>query len=1199
MLKRALKVFMLVVVFFPQAIAMKYDRNAAVNDAEEHFCGNTAAIDAGLLNCQRYVFRANLAGGLRVPEKRISRKDWPKDCKRPEFPITEDEFMLGYRYLDYLRMRLKCPYAEWTAPQLPATPDDIEERLGHRLCPGDDVFFEWNNDTGHCVIVVDTSPDDIQFKGQNDPDPWSEYNRSLFDFINKNRNKIRRLAVAHIPDSIGGCKAPQYIVRNDSNVGIVFGGPPPSDAGRIFHQWHCCWHENLGGTWPWSDNPSAYACLSWSEARGTTIDSLISPRMNLAGCSLVVFRQKAISTLQRGVIEIRGSTDNGATWPYFIGTDTTTEASLPWATNQRNVRIAWNYRGPVQFGRYWCIDDIEIWARPTRRHDVSVSGVVYPSGILTPGKIVIPSVFVWNHGLQTESVAVTMNFGGYSDSKWVKLYPFNDTLLEFASWNAVPGTYTATCFTSLDNDECRANDTARLTFRVVADTWVRMVPVYGGGGMGTGGCLATTDSNNIFSVIGRNNFFARYLVRENLWKNRTATPAEFSRGAGLAYAGGDYIYALRGGGHRSFYRYSISQNRWSALGDAPDKIGDGGALAWAGGDYLYCLRGGAKKDFYRYSISNKTWQVLNQIPVKVQGGGALVWTGGDYLYALAGNNSLYFYRYQISTNQWSPMAQVPQNVNHGGALAYNPNTGKIYAFCGNNSNYFYCYNISTNSWSLRRSAPGKVKSGGCLAYCDYSIFGALGMGSNDDFWRYSPPVGGFGFEEERGEEVEVSPTMVSLGSGLGPGLDAGELLTYSPFDKFNPRFSPDGNFIVYIQEDTTRDCFAPYKISAYGVIPETPLTDETDSTTYEKPVWSPDGNWIGTAGENGLFKISSDGAVRLQLTQGLVADVRFGADGNWLFYSKWDSAQGEHQLFKVRSDGTEETPILPENNGYLQPRPINDSEFVCVKLKDEVYQLCKVKGNSELWLTSDYMHNINPDVSPDGEWVTYQKLDESGFWQVYRMRTDGSDEICISDGSCPAETPVFSPDGMFIAYTKWPVDLTGSYEFSKICYRDASALGTEVNLTQADAVRRNPAWSPDCAYIVYEQETSSGTFGPKQTPRRIRQLARVRTGLKFSGGAESALLPRRFELFQNRPNPFSRTTLIRYAVPYYCRVELLIYDISGRIVNRLVQAEQKPGYYTVNWRGVDSKGNRLPAGAYYYILKADGKTLKRRMLLIR
>ncbi|MEO0115818.1 MAG: hypothetical protein ABIK93_10170 [candidate division WOR-3 bacterium] len=70
----------------------------------------------------------------------------------------------------------------------------------------------------------------------------------------------------------------------------------------VTHKWVCCWHENLGGQWPWYSNPTAYACLSWDETNGTTWDTLISPRINLAGCSSIVFRQSSYSNLF-GILE--------------------------------------------------------------------------------------------------------------------------------------------------------------------------------------------------------------------------------------------------------------------------------------------------------------------------------------------------------------------------------------------------------------------------------------------------------------------------------------------------------------------------------------------------------------------------------------------------------------------------------------------------------------------------------------------------------------------------------------------------------------------------------------------------------------------------------------------------------------------------------------------------------------------------------
>jgi len=135
--------------------------------------------------------------------------------------------------------------------------------------------------------------------------------------------------------------------------------------------------------------------LKWEETNGTTWDTLISPRINLVGCSAVVFRQSCTTNLIHGsnkTIEIRGSTNDGASWTYLIGTDITTKAELPWASNQRNVRIAWIYKGPVQVNRFWCIDDVGIWAKPSRDKDISVPEIRCPKGrggittIITPRK---------------------------------------------------------------------------------------------------------------------------------------------------------------------------------------------------------------------------------------------------------------------------------------------------------------------------------------------------------------------------------------------------------------------------------------------------------------------------------------------------------------------------------------------------------------------------------------------------------------------------------------------------------------------------------------------------------------------------------------------------------------------------------------------------------------------------------------------
>jgi Tol biopolymer transport system component len=654
---------------------------------------------------------------------------------------------------------------------------------------------------------------------------------------------------------------------------------------------------------------------------------------------------------------------------------------------------------------------------------------------------------------------------------------------------------------------------------------------------------------------------------------------------------------LRGLGSRSFYCYRADCNYWEARAQTPDRIGGGGALAWGGGNYLYALRGNQKRSFYRYSISANSWDTLAQTLGNIKTGGSLVWTGGDYLYALRGGDHYDFYRYQISTGQWVPRASTPVPVDDGGALAYYPQGNKIYAFFGGGGYYFYAYDIVSNTWSFRRQTPGPVENGASLTYCDYSLFGGLGAGTDSNFWRYSPPVGGLD-EPEPGpvpaespiEHASVAAGDVRVGDG---GAFGEELMTYDPTDKLTPDYSPSDSWITFTASDTMRNCFALYRIRSTGGLPE---MVSYDSRTYENPKWSHDGAWLIAKGDDGIFRLDPSGMSAARLTQGITALPRWSESDSWVTYERWDTTLHTHRTCRVRPDGTQDTCLSADAGEYLSPQPVSDSEVVCVKLKDEVYQLCLVRNGQTIWLTSDYMNNSCPSLSPDRQWCTFEKLDESGYWQVYRIRLNGTDEARLSDGTCNTKTPTHSPDGNHIAYSKWPADSTGSSEFSQICYVPASG-GQETALNPPNAIRKNPCWSNDCAYIVYQRTVESGAFGGGR--KKHMQVARARTRVRYSGVEELKAIPTEFALYQNRPNPFHARTTIRYALPTRARADLTIYDIAGRSVKKLVQSEQKAGYYSVRWSGADARGRSVPAGTYFYVLKANGKIAQKRMLLVR
>ena len=84
------------------------------------------------------------------------------------------------------------------------------------------------------------------------------------------------------------------------------------------------------------------------------------------------------------------------------------------------------------------------------------------------------------------------------------------------------------------------------------------------------------------------------------------------------------------------------------------------------------------------------------------------------------------------------------------------------------------------------------------------------------------------------------------------------------------------------------------------------------------------------------------------------------------------------------------------------------------------------------------------------------------------------------------------------------------------------------------------------------------------------------------------------ELLQNAPNPFGGRTVIRYSLPAAGAVTLEVYDITGRLVEFLVDEHQKPGLYQVRW---EPKGRA--SGIYFYRLQAGEFRDTKKMILVR
>jgi hypothetical protein len=85
----------------------------------------------------------------------------------------------------------------------------------------------------------------------------------------------------------------------------------------------------------------------------------------------------------------------------------------------------------------------------------------------------------------------------------------------------------------------------------------------------------------------------------------------------------------------------------------------------------------------------------------------------------------------------------------------------------------------------------------------------------------------------------------------------------------------------------------------------------------------------------------------------------------------------------------------------------------------------------------------------------------------------------------------------------------------------------------------------------------------------------------------SESLPREFALLQNYPNPFNPTTTVRYDLPTQSHVSLRVYDMLGREVRTIVDAQQDAGRYAMTWNGTSSSGHSVSSGVYLYRLQTS------------
>ena len=142
---------------------------------------------------------------------------------------------------------------------------------------------------------------------------------------------------------------------------------------------------------------------------------------------------------------------------------------------------------------------------------------------------------------------------------------------------------------------------------------------------------------------------------------------------------------------------------------------------------------------------------------------------------------------------------------------------------------------------------------------------------------------------------------------------------------------------------------------------------------------------------------------------------------------------------------------------------------------------------------------------------------------------------------------------------------------------------------------------PDAAFLAIIEDSSRAALKTQAAVRMIgfNLFGEPLEPLVVTANEAEAGVPERFMLGQNYPNPFNPATRIEYDLAEPGSVHLAVYDVTGRLVQTLVEQRQVPGRYTVRWDGRDERGESVASGLYIYRIEAGLYRQSRAMMLLK
>lgn len=159
-------------------------------------------------------------------------------------------------------------------------------------------------------------------------------------------------------------------------------------------------------------------------------------------------------------------------------------------------------------------------------------------------------------------------------------------------------------------------------------------------------------------------------------------------------------------------------------------------------------------------------------------------------------------------------------------------------------------------------------------------------------------------------------------------------------------------------------------------------------------------------------------------------------------------------------------------------------------------------------------------------------------------------------------------------------------------YNNSDSLGHKTRFSYRRSALDSLAahfWPLDTIQFMW---SCSAQLGNDSTSSNERLITVIRNTVGIS--TISLIIPEKYRLSNNYPNPFNPTTNIIFDIPKNSFVKLKIYDVSGKELIALVNEDLTAGSYNYQW-----DASSFTSGVYFYRLEANDFVETKRMVLLK